>query len=81
LKDLIQIQAELKTLHQEFLELAKRIKANSKELSPLVKDSKNYLLKTQLYHLWLANGDRNLRILEEELEKEIHEEEQEAEEE
>ena len=80
MKDLIQIQSELKTLHQEFLELAERIKANSKELGVLVKDSNNTLLKWQVHHHWLQNVDRKFKILDIELEKEIHgEEEQEAE--
>lgn len=80
MKDLIQIQKELKTLHQEFLELAERIKANSKELGVLVKDSNNTLLKWQVHHHWLQNVDRKFKILDIELEKEIHGEEQEAEE-
>lgn len=81
MKDLIQIQAELKTLHKEFLELAERIKANSKELGVLVKDSNNALLKWQVHHHWLQNVDRKFKILDIELEKEIHkEEEQETEE-
>ena len=81
MKDLIQIQAELKALHQEFLELAKRIKANSKELGVLVKDSNNALLKWQVHHHWVQNVDRKFKILDIELEKEIHGEEQETEEE
>ena len=80
MKDLIQIQAELKALHQEFLELAEKIKANSKELGVLVKDSNNTLLKWQVHHHWLQNVDRKFKILDIELEKEIHgEEEQETE--
>lgn len=80
MKDLIQIQAELKTLHQEFLELAEKIKTNSKELGVLVKDSNNTLLKWQVHHHWLQNVDRKFKILDIELEKEIHGEEQETEE-
>ncbi len=71
MNDLIEIQSELKQLHQEFLELANKIKATSKKLSPLLKDCDNYLLKTQLHHFWLANGDRNIDLLIRELEKEI----------
>ena len=80
MKNLIQIQAELKALHQEFLELAEKIKANSKELGILLKDSNNALLKWQVHHHWLQNVDRKFKILDIELEKEIHgEEEQETE--
>ena len=80
MKDLIQIQAELKTLHQEFLAYAEKIKTVSKELGVLVKDSDNALLKWQVHHHWLQNVDRKFKILDIELEKEIHgEEEQEAE--
>lgn len=80
MKDLIQIQAELKTLHQEFLAYAEKIKTVSKELGVLVKDSNNTLLKWQVHHHWLQNVDRKFKILDIELEKEIHgEEEQEAE--
>jgi hypothetical protein len=71
MNDLLEIQSELKELHQEFLDLANKIKATSKKLSPLLKNCDNYLLKTQLHHFWLANGDRNLRILNEELDNEI----------
>ena len=78
MKDLIQIKAELKALHQEFLELAERIKANSKELGVLVKDSNNTLLKWQVHHHWLQNVDRKFKILDIELEKEIHGEKREA---
>jgi hypothetical protein len=78
MKDLIQIQAELKALHQEFLELAEKIKANSKELGVLVKDSNNALLKWQVHHHWLQNVDRKFKILDIELEKEIHGEKREA---
>ena len=80
MKDLIQIKAELKTLHQEFLELAERIKTNSKELGVLVKDSNNTLLKWQVHHHWLQNVDRKFKILDIELEKEIHGEEEKGEE-
>jgi hypothetical protein len=72
LNDLIEIQAELKQLHQEFLDLTGKIKATSKKLSPLLKNCDNYLLKTQLHHLWLANGDRNIDLLIRELDKEMH---------
>lgn len=72
MNDLIEIQAELKELHQEFLELAEKIKATSGKLSPVLKDSDNYLLKTQLHHFWLANGDRNIDLLIRELDKEMH---------
>ena len=78
MKDLIQIKAELKALHQEFLELAERIKTNSKELGVLVKDSNNTLLKWQVHHHWLQNVDRKFKILDIELEKEIHGEKREA---
>lgn len=71
MKDLIEIQSELKELHQEFLDYASRIKATSKKLSPLLKDCDNYLLKTQLHHFWLANGDRNIDLLIRELNREI----------
>jgi len=71
MNDLLEIQAELKELHQEFLGLAGKIKATSKKLSPLLKDSNNYFLKTQMHHHWLAYGDRNLKILDEELDNEI----------
>jgi hypothetical protein len=74
MNDLIEIQSELKELHQEFLDLANKIKATSKKLSPLLKNCDNYLLKTQLHHFWLANGDRNIELLIKELEKEIGEE-------
>ena len=71
MNDLLEIQAELKQLHQEFLDLASKIKATSKKLSPLLKDCDNYLLKTQLHHFWLANGDRNIDLLIRELDKEV----------
>lgn len=71
MKDLIQIQAELKTLHQEFLKLAEKIKDNSKELGVLVKDSDNTLLKWQVHHHWLQNVDRKFKILDEEIDNEI----------
>ena len=80
MKDLIQIKAELKALQQEFLELAERIKTNSKELGVLVKDSNNTLLKWQVHHHWLQNVDRKFKILDIELEKEIHGEEEKGEE-
>ena len=79
MKDLIQIQAELKTLHQEFLEYVEKIKTVSKELGILVKDSKNTILKWQVHHHWVQNVDRKFKILDIELEKEIHGEEREAE--
>lgn len=80
MKDLIQIQSELKSLHQEFLAYAEKIKIVSKELGILVKDSDNALLKWQVHHHWLQNVDRKFKVLDIELEKEIHGEEQETEE-
>lgn len=71
MKDLIEIQAELQELHQEFLEFSEKIKAVSKELGVLVKDSDNTLLKWQVHHHWLNNVDRKFKILDIEIEKEI----------
>ena len=71
MNDLIQIQAQLKALHQEFLVLAEKIKAVSTKLGILVKDSNNTLLKWQVHHYWLGNVDRKFKILDEELYNEI----------
>ncbi len=71
MKDLIQIQSELKFLHQEFLAYAEKIKIVSKELGILVKDSDNALLKWQVHHHWLQNVDRKFKILDEEIYNEI----------
>lgn len=71
MKDLIEIQAELQELHQEFLAYAEKIKAVSKELGVLVKDSSNAVLKWQVHHYWLQNVDRKFKILDQELYNEI----------
>jgi len=71
LKDLIEIQTELQELHQEFLAYAEKIKAVSKELGVLVKDSSNAVLKWQVHHYWLQNVDRKFKIIDEEIYNEI----------
>jgi hypothetical protein len=71
LNDLIEIQAELKELHQEFLTYAEKIKDVSRRLGLLVKDSDNAILKWQVHHHWLNNVDRKFKILNEELDNEI----------
>lgn len=71
MKDLIEIQAELQELHQEFLAYAEKIKAVSTKLGKLVKDSNNTLLKWQVHHHWLNNVDRKFKILDIEIKKEI----------
>lgn len=71
MKDLIEIQTELQELHQEFLAYAEKIKAVSKELGVLVKDSSNAVLKWQVHHYWLQNVDRKFKILDEEIYNEI----------
>ena len=71
MNDLIEIQAELKELHQEFLDYAEKIKDVSRRLGLLVKDSDNAILKWQVHHHWLNNVDRKFKILNEELDNEI----------
>jgi len=71
LNDLLEIQAELKQLHQEFLTYAEKIKDVSRKLGLLVKDSDNAILKWQVHHHWLNNVDRKFKILDEELDNEI----------
>lgn len=71
MKDLIEIQTELQELHQEFLAYAEKIKAVSKELGVLVKDSSNAVLKWQVHHYWLQNVDRKFKIIDEEIYNEI----------
>lgn len=71
MNDLIEIQAELKELHQEFLVYAEKIKDVSRRLGLLVKDSDNAILKWQVHHHWLNNVDRKFKILDEELDNEI----------
>ena len=71
MNDLIEIQAELKQLHQEFLDYAEKIKDVSRRLGLLVKDSDNAILKWQVHHHWLNNVDRKFKILDEELDNEI----------
>jgi hypothetical protein len=71
MNDLIEIQAELKQLHQEFLNYAEKIKDVSRRLGLLVKDSDNVILKWQVHHHWLNNVDRKFKILDEELDNEI----------
>lgn len=71
MNDLIEIQAELKQLHQEFLTYAEKIKDVSRRLGLLVKDSDNAILKWQVHHHWLNNVDRKFKILDEELDNEI----------
>lgn len=71
MNDLIEIQAELKELHQEFLTYAEKIKDVSRRLGLLVKDSDNAILKWQVHHHWLNNVDRKFKILNEELDNEI----------
>lgn len=71
MRDLIEIQAELQELYQEFLEFSEKIKAVSQELGVLVKDSNNTLLKWQVHHHWLQNVDRKFKILDIEIKKEI----------
>lgn len=71
MKDLIETQAKLQELHQEFLAYAEKIKAVSKELGVLVKDSDNTILKWQVHHHWLQNVDRKFKILDQELYNEI----------
>jgi hypothetical protein len=51
MNDLIEIQAELKELHKEFLDYAEKIKDVSRRLGLLVKDSDNAILKWQVHHL------------------------------
>ncbi len=71
MNDLLEIQAELKELHQEFLTYAEKIKDVSRRLGLLVKDSDNVILKWQVHHHWLNNVDRKFKILDEELDNEI----------
>ena len=71
MNNLIEIKAELKELHQEFLDLAEKIKDVSRRLGLLVKDSDNVILKWQVHHHWLNNVDRKFKILDEELDNEI----------
>ncbi len=71
MNDLLEIQAELKQLHQEFLDYAEKIKDVSRRLGLLVKDSDNTILKWQVHHHWLNNVDRKFKILDEELDNEI----------
>ena len=71
MNDLLEIQAELKELHQEFLTYAEKIKDVSRRLGLLVKDSDNVILKWQVHHHWLNNVDRKFKILNEELDNEI----------
>lgn len=71
MNDLLEIQAELKQLHQEFLDYAEKIKDVSRRLGLLVKDSDNAILKWQVHHHWLNNVDRKFKILNEELDNEI----------
>jgi hypothetical protein len=71
LNDLIEIQSQLKQLHQEFLDYAEKIKDVSRRLGLLVKDSDNVILKWQVHHHWLNNVDRKFKILDEELDNEI----------
>jgi hypothetical protein len=71
MNDLVEIQAELKQLHQEFLTYAEKIKDVSRRLGLLVKDSDNVILKWQVHHHWLNNVDRKFKILDEELDNEI----------
>lgn len=71
MNDLIEIQSQLKQLHQEFLDYAEKIKDVSRRLGLLVKDSDNVILKWQVHHHWLNNVDRKFKILDEELDNEI----------
>jgi len=71
MNDLLEIQSELKELHQEFLTYAEKIKDVSRRLGLLVKDSDNAILKWQVHHHWLNNVDRKFKILNEELDNEI----------
>ena len=71
MNDLIEIQAELKQLHRDFLDYAEKIKDVSRRLGLLVKDSDNAILKWQVHHHWLNNVDRKFKILDEELNNEI----------
>jgi hypothetical protein len=71
MNDLLEIQAELKQLHKEFLDYAEKIKDVSRRLGLLVKDSDNVILKWQVHHHWLNNVDRKFKILDEELDNEI----------
>ena len=71
MNNLIEIQAELKQLHKEFLDYAEKIKDVSRRLGLLVKDSDNAILKWQVHHHWLNNVDRKFKILNEELDNEI----------